>query len=108
MSEKIYKVKCLKEINISGVPRREGEEVMVTEKDARDLVLRKRVIALNFHIDYNRSANIVTVVEGTTKSQQEKIDEYMDKEEKKKKNKEEAEDKVDPEKPSKPEGKKIK
>lgn len=82
--EKKYKVRCLKAINISGVPRANGEEVFVHEKDARDLVLRKRVIALNYHIDYNRTNNIVMVVEGTTKNQEEKLAELEHKEKKQK------------------------
>ena len=80
MSEKIYKVKCLKAIGINGVPYAKGEEVMVSEKDARDLVLRKRVIALNFHIEYKRDANAVSVNEGITKNQSLKIAEFKEKE----------------------------
>ena len=57
---------------------------MVHEKDARDLVLRKRVIALNFHIEYKRDINAVIVNEGLTKNQDEKLEEFTYKEEKKK------------------------
>lgn len=80
MSDKPYKVKCLKAIGISGVPYAKGEELMVSEKDARDLVIRKRVIALNFHIEYKREANMVMVNDGVTKNQANKIEEFKEKE----------------------------
>lgn len=82
MSEKPYEVKCLKAIGINGVPYAKDEVVMVSEKDARDLVIRKRVIAMNFHIEYKRDNNLVQVNEGVTKKQAEKIAAYKEKEKK--------------------------
>ena len=80
MSDKPYLVKCLKAIGISGEPHAKDAEVYVSEKDARELVIRKRVIALNFHIDWKRDSRTVIVNEGVTKNQAIKIEEFKEKE----------------------------
>lgn len=81
--EKKYLVKCLKSIGISGTPYPEGAEVYVNEADAKTLVQRKRVIALNFHIEYKRESNMIIVNDGTTKNQAEKIESFREKEKEK-------------------------